>query len=363
MMTIDFISANIYASIYFYVMLFVVLFTILHSFTLDIDDRKNLSYIRNMNFFVLFFSIFYIGLRPINEVFVDMVSYAAFFNMTKQGSQFIPITGDVLFDAYSFLCSKIMNVQSYFLLCAIIYIVPLYIVSKKWFGEYAFYAFLALIISFSFWAYGTNGIRNGLSTSLFILAISRDKRLFQILWIIVAIGFHKSILLPTICFIVAQLYHKPNKILMFWVLCILLSVSLGHFWENLFSNLNIDDRISYLANEGNSSIVTATKFRWDFLLYSSIGAFAGWYYINKLHFQDKIYNWLYTMYLLSNAFWILIIRASYSNRFAYLSWFILALIVIYPLLKENLVNNQQVKIGFVLLAYFSFTFIMNVIIY
>lgn len=362
-MTIDFIPANIYTSIYFYVMLFVVLFTILHSLTLNIDDHKNLSYIRNMGFFVLFFSIFYMGLRPVNIVFVDMVSYAAFFNRIKLEPQFIPITGDIFFDVYTFVCSKIMNVQSYFLLCAVIYIVPLYIISKKWFGEYAFYAFLALIISFSFWAYGTNGIRNGLSTSLFILAISRDKRLFQILWIIVAIGFHKSILLPTICFIIAQLYNKPNKILIFWVLCIFLSVSMGHFWENLFASLNFDDRISYLTNESNSSIVSETKFRWDFLLYSSIGAVAGWYYINKLHFKDTIYNCLYNTYLLSNAFWILIIRASYSNRFAYLSWFILALVIIYPLLKENLVSNQQVKIGFILLAYFSFTFIMNVIIY
>lgn len=362
-MALEFIPLNYYTSVYYYVMLFVVLFTVLHTFVLNIDDQVNVSYLDRMGKFIYLFVVLYIGLRPVSQVFVDMSNYASFFEKMRESSKFIPLTGDFLFDAYVFVCSKIMPVQLFFLLCAIIYITPLYIISKKWFKEYAFYAFLMLIVSFSFWAYGTNGIRNGLSTSLFILAISRDKRVFQVLWLIVAIGFHKSILLPTICFFIAHLYNKPNKVLMFWMLCILLSVSLGSFWENLFSGLDFDDRISYLTTTESSNFVLKIGFRWDFLLYSSVGAFAGWYYINKLHFQDRIYNCLYTTYLLSNAFWILIIRASYSNRFAYLSWFILALIVIYPLLKENLVNNQQVKIGFVLLAYFSFTFIMNVIIY
>ena len=40
------------------------------------------------------------------------------------------------------------------------------------------------------------------------------------------------------------------------------------------------------------------------------------------------------IYLTANAFWILVIRSSFSNRFAYLSWFLMAIIIFYPFFKH-----------------------------
>jgi surface polysaccharide O-acyltransferase-like enzyme len=64
----------------------------------------------------------------------------------------------------------------------------------------------------------------------------------------------------------------------------------------------------------------------------------------------------------ANAFWILVIRANFSNRFAYLSWFMMALVIIYPLLKKEMIKNQYKVLAKVMLIYFAFTFLMNVIL-
>lgn len=51
-----------------------------------------------------------------------------------------------------------------------------------------------------------------------------------------------------------------------------------------------------------------------------------------------------------------------DNRFAYLSWFMLGLIIVYPLLRRKIIVNQHKKIGLILLIYFGFTFLMNVVL-
>src|SRR5690606_6899205 len=130
-----------------------------------------------------------------------------------------------------------------------LYIFPLYFVTKRWFKQYWFYAFLMLIGSFSFWAYGTNGIRNGIATSLFLLAISREKKLFQILWLVVAIGVHKTMMLPGLGFVLTWFYNKPKTYFYFWLVVIPLSLAMPGFWESFFGSIVEDDRAVYFTDD------------------------------------------------------------------------------------------------------------------
>ncbi|RZJ63944.1 MAG: hypothetical protein EOO47_27640, partial [Flavobacterium sp.] len=61
---------------------------------------------------------------------------------------------------------------------------------------YAFYGFFALLISFSFWSYGTNGIRNGIATSLFLYGLSKESIRDKAIFFSLAIGCHKSVAIP-----------------------------------------------------------------------------------------------------------------------------------------------------------------------
>jgi hypothetical protein len=356
----DWIPLELYTPIFFYLLLGVVLIILLDT---QFNKEPTGNKFQSLGILLLVFTVLYIGFRPISgRFFGDTGTYARLFYDYASGSS---VSGgkDLLFNNFMKASSYFMGVHFFFFLCSLLYIVPLYLVCKKWFKNLWVFGFLFFITAFSFWAYGTNGVRNGIAGSLFLLAVSRDKRIFQILWIILAIGFHKSMLLPTAGFILANVYNQPKKMIFFWLLCIPLSLIGGTFFETFFGSLGFDDRLDYLSEDNiESDKFSNTGFRWDFVLYSATAVFAGWYYIVKKGYKDKVYFWLFNTYVFANAFWILVIRANFSNRFAYLSWFMIGLIIIYPLLKKNFFSSQYKKVGFILLLQFAFTFLMNVIL-
>jgi hypothetical protein len=98
------------------------------------------------------------------------------------------------------------------------------------------------------------------------------------------------------------------------------------------------------------------------LIYSASAIYAAYFFIFKKNFIDKNYNQLVCVYLAANGFWILVIRANFSNRFAYLSWFMMGIIIVYPFLTKIQIKKQHQVLGLVLFAYFGFTYLMNVIL-
>jgi FtsH-binding integral membrane protein len=89
----------------------------------------------------------------------------------------------------------------------------------------------------------------------------------------------------------------------------------------------------------------------------------GWYICVKRKIQDNWYNVICMTYCLCNAFWIMVIRSAYSNRFAYLSWFIYPIVIAYPLINLPVWEDQDRKTGWILLAYVVFTAFMLTIIW
>lgn len=361
-MSLDFIPIDDYTHIYYHSIMLVTLVTLFHSQSLSLQSRDNWNYLNVMGPLLLAFVAVYIGFRPIDGKFIDMVTYNRIFEHYAHGGG-LKDTKDVLFHRFTQFSAQFMSANFYFFVCACIYIIPLYLISKKWFGHYWFYAFLLFVGSFSFWSYGTNGIRNGMAGSLFLLGISRKKYIFQALWLIIAINIHKTMLLPTLGYIVVQFYNNPYAFYAFWLLCIPLSLALPGFWENLFAGLVSDERAGYFTKEAAEGKFKSVGFRWDFLFYSSFGVIAGWYYLFKKKIDDKRYTQLYNIYLFANGFWILVIRANFSNRFAYLSWFIMAIVVAYPWGKYYFMPGQYKKFGFVMLAYVGFTYLMHFVYY
>ena len=359
----ELVPIYLYIPVHYIVMLLVVLLTFAQSQSNRMDSDSNFRYMKGMGVVYFLFVVLFMGLRPVSgSYFGDMSTYRDYFNHYANGGEIFSRV-DLLFHLYTQACSKVLSLHTYFLLCATIYMWPLVLVSKKWFKDYWFYGFLFLVTSFSFWTYGTNGIRNGMAGSLLLLGISRDKRLWQVVLIVLAVSFHKSMVLPAAAFVFANFYNNPKKLMYLWLLCIPASLVAGGAFESFFATLGFDDdRINYLTQTVDATQFENTGFRWDFLLYSATGVFAGWFYIFKRNYKDKVYFWLFNTYILTNAFWILVIRANYSNRFAYLSWFMISLVIVYPLLKQYIIAKQHKKIGLILLAYFSFTLFMNLLL-
>lgn len=361
----DLIPLEYYTPVYYNSLFILIIVTLFHTFALSGRDVKSYAFNRIFSYFVLFSVILYMGLRPISGwIFGDMSTYAATFNRYAEGGSIVS-SSDFVFHYFMKICSSVMSVGMFFLTCAFLYLIPPFLAFKKWFPNHYFFALLVFITSFSFWAYGTNGIRNGIASSFLIFAISiQHRKFFMILFILLSVSFHKSMLLPSVAFIFTLFYKNTKMYFILWLFAIPLSLLFAGFWENFFAGLGFaDDRLSYLiegnVNEDNFS---STGFRWDFLLYSFTAVFAGYYYIFKKGFNDPLYSQILQVYLFANAFWILIIRATFSNRFAFLSWFLISTVIIYPLLKRIFLKNQFSKIGIIILFYFIFTYFMNVII-
>lgn len=356
----DWIPIWSYTPIYYHVLLLVNVFVFIHALRYELNERNNLRVMQITGIFVFAFVLLYMGTRPVHGAFVDMTTYNRRFQLYAEGG---PLSGtkDLLFHSYTWTLAQMVSNRVYFFICAAIYVIPCYVISRKWFKKYWFYAFLMLVGSFTFWAYGVNGIRNGIASALFLMALASDKRWIQILWLFLAFNFHASMLLPSAGLILTWFYNQPRGFYYMWLLSIPLSLALPGFWENLFAGMVEDDRASYFTEDKYADSFSSTGFRWDFLLYSATGVFAGSYYLFKKKIEDQTYIRLFNIYLFANAFWILVIRASFSNRFAQLSWFLLALVICYPWLKFYFEKNQHRKLGVIMMAYFGFTYFMAVI--
>ena len=156
-----------------------------------------------------------------------------------------------------------------------------------------------------------------------------------------------------------------------WILSVIASYFAGFGIQYWIARLNLtsgDDRLAdYLTNTNAAEIlrtegaVVQIGFRWDFLLFSAMAVVVGYYFIFRRKFQDEYYHWIYNIYLITNAFWVLVIRASYSNRFAQISWFIMPIVLIYPFMKHRFWKNHERMTGFALLLFYAFTFYSNIL--
>ncbi len=323
---------------------------------------------------VILFSVSFIiiaGLRPIHSAFGDTVNYSWIYSILSDSSSLdrSMIHGEYLFHSLMFYCSKIMDVSVFFLIIEMLYVIPIYLACRKLVGTNSDIMMLFCFGAMSFFSYGVNGIRSGMACSMIILAMAfiqgstRDKIICVILCLI-ALGCHRSSFLPIICMFSALMIRNPRIMFYFWIFSILASLVAGPQIEDFFVSLGFDDRMnSYLiADEETMEQFSNVGFRWDFLLYSCVPIVFGWYIIFKRRVFNRTYLLLLGTYIYANAFWIMVIRASFSNRFAYLSWFIYPIVLAYPLLKLPIWKKSQGRnTGVIMLGHYAFTLVLFLI--
>lgn len=227
-------------------------------------------------------------------------------------------------------------------------------------------AILFVFFSYQFWAFGTNGLRNGLGAAIMMLAISffanRNKFGFSVgfFLFLLAMGCHRSVMITMAAIIVSLFLVKSiRNAVLIWTLCILFSLVSGNFFVGLFSRFGFDDRMVEYATSGATQF-SRSGFRWDFLLYSAMPVWLAWY-IESKDIKDKTFTLLANTYIIANAFWVLICRIPFSNRFAYLSWYLYGLVIAYAVIRIPIWKDQDKKAGWILLAHSAFTLGMHLI--
>lgn len=256
-----------------------------------------------------------------------------------------------------------LSTSTFFTIVAAGYILPLIPAMKKFIPSNPFLGLLFVFSSLFFLPFGVNGIRNGLACNLLILGLTYlfdGKYSIFAFFVFLCYGIHHSVMLPIAACLLTIFYFRDVKVCVYlWLLSIVLSLFVGGWFINFFAGLGFDDRMAQYAQELDSDAFSQTGFRWDFLLYSAMPVYLSWYVCVKKRISDNWYNAIACTYIICNAFWVLVIRASYSNRFAYLSWFIYPLVIVYPLVLLPVWHDQDNRTGQILIAYIAFTFFMN----
>ena len=366
----DWVPILQYTQYFNLLVLFLVLFAVLQCFTNQVLQKSTVQVNAIFGVVVTILIILYMGLRPAHYIFGDTIVYAKGFDRLTDNEFIFGLTNEWAFRDLMILHKRIGDIHSFFLLCAFIYVGSLWWAMKRIFGNYYWIPLLVALSMFTFWDYGVNGIRNGMGASVFILAISFVNQIpIMILLAILATGFHTSIWLMIGAALAGWLYKNSKFYLIVWILCVIISWYWGDIIQGYIGNLSMfgeDDKLSgYLLTTEEQQIregyIYEMRFRWDFLAYSAIAVGVGYYFIIKRKFKDEYYHWIYNAYLITNAFWVLIIRAQYTNRFAQISWFIMPLVLIYPFMKKRFWRDHERYLGVALLVFYAFAFYYNII--
>ena len=261
-----------------------------------------------------------------------------------------------------------LDVVGYFTVIYAIYIFSALVCVKILMPNKTLLGMIFVLTSLSYYTYGINGIRNGSACHIVLMGFALMLKGRALFWpgaglCLLALGIHRSSMLPIAAFVVGRFLIRDAKYAVyFWLLSIPVSLVAGGAVTSFFSGLGFDERMSgYADTQNDMSGFSHSGFRWDFLFYSMWPVVMTWVNCVKRKCDDNWYRVLSITYCLANAFWVMVIRASYSNRFAYLSWFLYPIIIAYPLVNIDTWENQDRKTGYILLAYAGFTFLMDTV--
>lgn len=354
----DFIPAERYYDIY---LILVTLFSVINISKFNVYKTNKSD--KLVAFIICTIFVIFLGTRPISPVFVDMPHYFGLYNRWSGPFTFNYDTQNLLFDNIEcYLASIQFDPTLHYVLFAAIYYGCILIASNKFFPDNVTISFLCYCAAFSTFSYCVNGYKAGSAAALFLVALAyRNKVWLSILLGIISCGFHHSMIMVLCSYAVVLCFKNSKYYFVLWIFSFLCAATHITLFQNFFGN--------FLNNNGDEHGAgyligaTGSGFRLDFILYSAMPILVGYYAIYKKNIESQMYNTLLNLYLMTNSMWMFCMYANFTNRIAYLSWFMYPIVLIYPLFKENWSNNQYKIAKKIAYAHLGFTIFMQVIYY
>ena len=360
------ILAKLYNDIYH---LIVALFTIYILYLIKNDSKYQIfsEKEKRMGKFLCVFFIIFIGIRPISRVFVDMTQYVGIYEMwVIDSKEYIFKWGrdNIIYDNLMFLLARIrFNPKLFYIIISLIYFGCTYIACVRIFHNNYIIAYIVFLASFSTFSYGTNGIKAGAAAAIFLLALSfwQNIKLFLLLNLI-SYGIHHSMILPIFAVCLAKYYKNTKSYMKIWCICIIIAAMHITIFQRLLSLLSMEFGDQSATNYLSSSYDWGGRsgFRLDFILYSSVPILIGYDAIIKRKIENELYKFILNIYIITNSIWILCIYIPFTNRLAYLSWFMYPILIVFPYINKEEINK---KICTIIICNLAFTLIMNLIYY
>lgn len=312
---------------------------------------------------VTFILTFVIGLMPFTGHYdADRANYA-YWVFLYQGKQFAFswTENNFIFDnLYAYVACNNLPPETLFLPVSAIYFGCMLWACRKFFPKDILLAFLVYLGAFSTYSYGVNGAKAGAAASLFLLAMAfRNNKTIAALFCFLSLGFHHSMFVPIAVFVITYFVRNRNYYLYAWFISCVLAAMGNTFIQDFLASMTEDN--SYIARTNEVKVVSG--FRIDFILYSAVPIYLGYYLHKHFDIESPTYDFLLNLYTGTNALFVLCTFGTYVNRIAYLSWLMYPFLLIYPLLNLCLGERHYTYLRWVVFGHLAFTVFMEIIYY
>jgi hypothetical protein len=308
---------------------------------------------------VVLLSLF-IGFRPV-DVGSDTTQYIQhyFFARGKEFHFNADVDNLVFDNFFAFLGSCNYDIKVLFTIMSLLYFSGIYVACRKLFPQNQEIAFFSCLVAFSTFSYGTDGIKAGAGASVFLVALAyREKKWLSILLSVLSIGIHHSMMVVVYAYIISYFYKKTEAYFYVWLFALFIAVVHISIFQDFF--------VGYLDEKDKKYFLRdyfVTGFRPDFIIYSAMPVLVGYIMLFKRNIYDEIYELWLRMYLATNSAWMLCMYASYTNRIAYLSWFMYPIVLLYPYFSIYWREDQLEEGTKVVKCHLWFTIFMVVFYY
>ena len=317
-----------------------------------------------MAFLLLLVVVLFVGTRPQSSAFGDMGTYNAMYNVQAGAPFYLDKNAENLIwdNLFNWMSSVGIPFWMWLLLVAAAYFGLMFWACKRLYGKDVLLAFVTYLGAFSTFSYGTNGMKAGVAASLFLVAMAyRDKLWMSVPIALLTYGFHHSMAMVIAAYFLVLMVKNPKYYFWGWGACVIVAALHITAFQTFFAGFTDEHGAEYLLSKGGSDYIIG--FRPDFILYSAVPVWLGYMAVYKFGFRSVTYSFLLRLYIMANSLWMLCMYADFSNRIAYLSWFMYPIVLLYPFISREKNQLQGKYLRWVVYGHLGFTLFMDLVYY
>jgi hypothetical protein len=355
---------NLYSLIYFCTACMVIASALSSEIKKDVLLQNKLS--QYLVFFPLIFLIFLVGLREY-DVGTDTASY---FDILWNETFVLNFRGEFLFGLIASILQYFNLGYTYFLLLiSFLFYAFTYNALKNYtekFESNLLITFFACMSFFFYLSMSINVIRQGVALAVLLFAyslwVNKKSNIIILLCMFLSLAFHLTSIIPILLFLFSYFLGKI-RIFNFLIFIYFFSIILSYYnfgilnFSSLFLDFFADDRYLDYFSEGNSEY--SVGFKLQFVILNTFFLLISLYIISKLSDIKLLsqYKLLVSYYMISSVVFFMAFQLPFSDRWGLFSWCVIPLLIS-PLFYSPFVN-EKIKIHYVLmliLIYIGFYF-------
>lgn len=302
------------------------------------------------NLLLIYMTVLTVAISVVNPITADMRRYLANLNVMHDIGLFDAITQsrwEPSFVTFQWLLSKISTSNFLFISISTLLILLIIISALKKIVPYdkiplIMFGYLSL---FSFYNLISNVLRQGFSVAfllVMLIFLKKDKYTFAIISLVIAVSFHTTAIVGIILVCLYKInFSFKAHVYVFFVAALTMLLNINQRIISLLPFSLVDDAGEYLQQYTSESSLLryGAVNRLDFLVFSVFWFFVALFFYKRYLNGDLFYELIIRAYAIYGSIFFLFGFISFSDRLAVYSWFLIPLLLFYPIIKMRTRNK------------------------